>query len=330
MRQISKMLTERQPWMLPCTTESNPREHVKAITLRSGKQLASSLPMADDDVIVQDEPARKESESEMTEPARTKDKKKSPVREYQPLIPYPARLKQEKVDQQFGKFLDLFKQLRINLPFVEAILQMPKYTKYLKEILSNKRKPEDLGLVTLNEEYSAILQNKLPVKKRDPGSFIVPYIIGNLPISDALADLGASINLIPSSLFEKLGLNEPKPTRLSIQLADRTVKYPKGIIEDVLVKVDKFIFPVNFIVMDMEGESSVLVILGRPFLATSRAFIDVCDGKLQLRVGDETITFDLSTSMRHSLDHDDTVYSVDVLDDIVESQLQEILLDDPL
>ncbi|XP_048235707.1 uncharacterized protein LOC125371216 [Ricinus communis] len=166
---------------------------------------------------------------------------------------------------------------------------MPKYIKFLKEILSNKRKLEDLGLMRLNEECSAILQNKLPVKRRDLGSFIIPYIIGDLPINDALADLGAIINLVPSSLFEKLGLSEPKPTRMSIQLACKNVKYPRGIVEDVLVKVDKDV-------------------------------IDVCD---------EIITFDLSTSMRHLLGHDDTVYSMDVLDDIVESQLQEILLDDP-
>ncbi|XP_048228259.1 uncharacterized protein LOC125369532 [Ricinus communis] len=212
----------------------------------------------------------------MSQPG-TEDKKKSPVREYQPLIPYPARLKQDK---------------------------MPRYTRFLKEILSNKRKLEDLGLVTLNEECLAIPQNKLPVKRRDPGSFTVPCIIGDLYISDALADLGASINLMPSSLFEKLDLSEPKPTRMSIQLADRTMKFPKGIVENVLVK----------------GESSFPLILGRPFLATSRAIIDVRDGKLQLRVG---ITFDLSTSIGHSLDHNDTVYSVDVLDDIVALQAED-------
>ncbi|XP_048231769.1 uncharacterized protein LOC125370427 [Ricinus communis] len=207
---------------------------------------------------------------------------------------------------------------------------MPKYARFLKEILRNKRKLEDLGLVTLNEECSTILQNKLPVKRRYLGSFIVPCIISDLHINDALADLGASINLMPSSLFEKLGLSEPKPTRMSVQLVDRTVKFPRGIVEDVLVKVGKFIFPVDFVVMDMEGESNIPLILGRPFLVISRAIIDVCDGKLQLRVGDETTTFDLSTLMRHSLDHDDTVYYVDVLDDILGSQLQEILLDAPL
>ncbi|XP_048229129.1 uncharacterized protein LOC125369882 [Ricinus communis] len=292
------MLAERQLGMLPSTTESNPREHCKAITLRSGKQLSSSLPVA-----VQDERVRKEPEPEQIKSVRVKDKKKSPVREYQPPIPYPTRLKQEK---------------------------MPKYVKFLKEILSNKIKLEDLGLVTLNEECSAILQNKLPVKRHDLGSFIVPCIIGELRIGGALTELGASINLMSTSFFDRLGLSEPKPTRMSIQLADRTIKIPRGIVEDVLVKVDKFICPIYFIVMDMEGESTVPLILGRPFLTTSKAVIEVFDGKLQLRVNDETITFDLTTSIGHSLDHDDTVFSVDVLDDVVESYMQEILLDDPL
>ncbi|XP_048227272.1 uncharacterized protein LOC125369297 [Ricinus communis] len=160
---------------------------------------------------------------------------------------------------------------------------MPRYAKFLKEILSNKRKLEDLGLVTLNEECLTILKNKLSVKRHDPGSFTVPCIIGDLHISDALADLGASINLMPSSLFEKLGLSEPKPTKMRVQLTNRTVKYPRGIVEDVLVKIDKFIFPIDFVVVDMKGKSSVPLILGRPFLATSRAVIYVCDGKLQLR-----------------------------------------------
>eukprot|EP00257_Ricinus_communis_P017192 XP_015575579.1 uncharacterized protein LOC107261374 [Ricinus communis] len=211
------MLAERQPGTLPSTTKSNPREHCKAITLRSRRQLSSSLPVANNDgLVVQDEPAKNEPELKEIEPVRAKDKKKNPVKEYQPPISYSARLRQEKVDQQFGKFLDLFKQLRINLPFVEAISQMPKYVKFLKEILNNKRRLEDLGLVTLNKECSAILQNKLPVKRRDLGSFIVPYVIGELPISGALANLGASISLMPTSWFDKLGLSEPKPTRMSI------------------------------------------------------------------------------------------------------------------
>eukprot|EP00257_Ricinus_communis_P015308 XP_015573190.1 uncharacterized protein LOC107261061 [Ricinus communis] len=176
----------------------------------------------------EDEPARKEPKPEEIEPMRVEDKKKNLVKEYEPPIPYPTRLRQQK---------------------------MPKYAKFLKEIMSNKRRLEDLGLVTLNEECSAILQNKLPVKRRDLGSFTVPNLIGELPISD-------------------------------------------------------------FIVMDMEGESIVPMILGRPFLATSMVVIDVCN-----RVDDKTITFDLATSMRHSLDHDDIVFSVDVSNDVVESHM---------
>ncbi|XP_048229083.1 uncharacterized protein LOC125369853 [Ricinus communis] len=259
------------------------------------------------------------------------DSKKIPLRLYQPPIAYPTRLKHDKVDQQFGKFLDLFKQLRINLPFIEAISQMAKYVKFLKEILTNKRKLEDLGLVTLNAKCSAMFQSKIPVKRRDPGSFTIPCLIGDKLKLLALADLGASINLMASSLFKELGLSTSKltPTRMSIQLADRTVKYPKGIIEDVLVRVDKFIFPVDFVVMDMNGESDVPLILGRPFLAISKALIDN-SGKLKLRVDDESITFDLTKSLRHPYEHDGTMCSIDFVDDIVESQLQEMLIDDPL
>ena len=139
------------------------------------------------------------------------------------------------MDTQYSKFLDIFKLLKINLPFVEAMLQMPKYAKFLKDLLSNKRTLEEVGQVTLNAECSAILQNEMPMKKNDPGSFTIPCVIGDLPIAGALADLGAGINLLPSNLFDRLGLTNPKPTRMSIQLADRSVKYPRGIVENVLV-----------------------------------------------------------------------------------------------
>ncbi|XP_048231755.1 uncharacterized protein LOC125370421 [Ricinus communis] len=195
---------------------------------------------------------------------------------------------------------------------------MPRYAKFLKEILSNKRKFKDL-FVTLNEECSAIFQNKLPEKKHNPRSFTIPYVIGDLTISDALADLGASINVMPYNLFAKLGLGETELTRMSIELADRLVKHPRGIVENVLVKVDKFIFPVDFVILDVDGKSSVPLILGRPFLTTSRAIIDVCDGKLELRVEDETVTFDLNNSMKQSLDHDDAVYSNNIIDNVVET-----------
>ncbi|KAK5812103.1 hypothetical protein PVK06_027511 [Gossypium arboreum] len=162
------------------------------------------------------------------------------------------------MDAQFGKFLELFKQLRNNLPFVEAISQMPTYAKFLKDLLTNKRKFEEFSMVELTEECSAILQNKLPTKQKDLGSFTIPCLIGSLNVEKALADLGASINLMPYKMFKQLGLGEPKPTRISILLADRSIKYPRGIIEDVLIKVDKFIFPVDFVALDMDEDVECL------------------------------------------------------------------------
>ncbi|XP_027368262.1 uncharacterized protein LOC113874229 [Abrus precatorius] len=220
------------------------------------------------------------------------------VKEFIPQLPYPTRLKKDKDDEQFGKFLSLFRQLHINLPFVDALAQMPKYAKFLKDLLSNKKKLEELATITLNEECSAILQNKMPEKLKVPGSFTLPCLIDRLIVDRALADLGASINLMPYSVFKKLGLGEPRPTRMSIQLADRSIKYPRGIIEDVLVKVNKFIFPVDFVILDMDEDTNVSLILGHPFLATTGAIIDVRDGKLILR------EFLILNPLKRSLVHD--------------------------
>ncbi|XP_075498035.1 uncharacterized protein LOC142536422 [Primulina tabacum] len=124
--------------------------------------------------------------------------------------------------------------------------------------------------VNLTENCSALVQNKIPPKLKDPGSFSIPCVIGDIVFHKALCDLGASINLMPLSVFSKLGLGEPKPTRMSLQLADRSVKYSRGVIEDVLVKVDKFIFPEDFVVLDMEEDVEMPLIFGRPFLATGK------------------------------------------------------------
>ncbi|GKA87527.1 DNA-directed DNA polymerase [Tanacetum coccineum] len=124
-------------------------------------------------------------------------------------------------------------------------------------------------------------------KEKDPGSFTIPCNIGHLHINNALADLGASISLMPYTMYEKLGLGEPKPTRMSLELADRSIQYPRGIAENVLIKIDKFILPIDFVILDMREDSKILIILGRPFLATVRAMIDVFNKKITLRVGNE-------------------------------------------
>ena len=215
---------------------------------------------------------------------------------------------------------------------MEVIAQMPKYVKFLKEILSNKKKLEEFETVRLNEECSAILMKKLPPKLKDPGGFTIPCSIGPSYFEKALCDLGASINLMPLSVFRRLGMQEPKPTTVSLQLADRSITYPRGIVEDVLVKVDKFIFPADFIVLDMEEDKEVPIILGRPFLATGRTIIDVQQGKLTLRLDDEEVVFKIFDSLKipstfHSCNF---INSLDNTTALISSHFQEQLIQNPL
>ncbi|XP_073138719.1 uncharacterized protein [Henckelia pumila] len=181
-------------------------------------------------------------------------------------------------------------------PRKDALAQIPSYAKFLKEILANKRKLTNLGTVNLNEECSAVLLNKLPPKIQDPGSFSIPCAIGSMSFDKALCDLGASINLMPYSLAKKLGIGVMEPTTMSLKLADRSIKHPKGIVENVLLKVDEFIFPVDFVVLDMDDDRETPLILGRPFLETSRALIDVQKGELILRLNEKQVVFNMFKS----------------------------------
>ncbi|KAG9458327.1 hypothetical protein H6P81_002835 [Aristolochia fimbriata] len=190
-------------------------------------------------------------------------------------LPYPERDKKDKLEDKFSKFIDIFKKLEINIPFVEALMQMPQYAKFLKEVLSGKRKIEEQGTVMLTENCSAILKNQLPTKLKDPGSFTIPCEFGNFKFNKVLCDLGASINLMPLSICRKLNFGELKETNIMLQFADRSTKKPNGLIEDVLVRIGKFIYPCDFVVLDMEVDWELPLILGRPFLATAAELIDV-------------------------------------------------------
>ena len=215
--------------------------------------------------------------------------------------------------------MDVFKKLHINIPFADALEQMPSYVKFMKDILSQKRRLADFETVNLTEECSAILQRKLPQKLKDPGSFTIPCTIGNAIFERALCDLGASINLMPLSIFKRLGLGEARPTTVTLQLADRSLKHPRGIIEDVLVKVDKFIFPADFIVLDMEEDKEIPIILGRPFLAIGRAMIDVQRGELKLRVQEEEVKFNVFEAVRHPAESD-TCFMAEMVEAIESSR----------
>ncbi|GKB90290.1 putative reverse transcriptase domain-containing protein [Tanacetum coccineum] len=211
-----------------------------------------------------------------------------------------------KKDEEDEQLLSIFKQIHINLPFLEAMIHMPKGPKVLKDLLSHKEKLEKVASsVKLSEECSAIIQRSLPQKEGNPGSFTLPCLIGPLIVKNALDDLGASINLMPHSLFHRLGISKMKQTKMSIQLAVRSIKYPIGVCENLLVKINKFIFPVDFVVLEMDEDELVPIILGRHFLATARAIIDVHEGKLSLRVKNETVNFNIEKTMKSKYSRDD-------------------------
>ena len=182
-------------------------------------------------------------------------KKKEGVLTYTPVVPFPQRLQKSRREEQFFKFLDIFKKIEINIPFAEVISQMPLYAKFLKKILSNKRKLAEEGIVNLTATCSAIIQKKLPAKMKDPDIFTIPYSIGKYEFKKALCDSGASINLMPLSVMQRHSLGELTPTTITLQMADRSMAQPEGILEDVLVKVGKFVFLVDFVVMKMEEDT---------------------------------------------------------------------------
>ncbi|XP_050920324.1 uncharacterized protein LOC127137962 [Lathyrus oleraceus] len=171
---------------------------------------------------------------------------------------------------------------------------MPSYAKFLKEILSNKKKIKDNKTVTLTAECSTIIQNNMPLKLKDLGSFYIPCVIGKFVIDKALCDLGASISLMPLSICKRLKMEELRPNRMSVQLADRSVKFLVGMLENVPVRIGQFYIPTDFIIMDIKEDSNIPIILGRPFLATAATIIDVKKGKLTFKVSEEKVEFSLT------------------------------------
>ncbi|GJZ30317.1 putative reverse transcriptase domain-containing protein [Tanacetum coccineum] len=224
---------------------SEPKAPTFEITTRSGIStqdppfLASPQPATDNFT----EGETEKEGAEGAEPSITQEPSPWPSILYQPSKtsnpPFSSRLKKKKKDDEDERLLSIFKQIHINLPFLEAMIHMPKGAKVLKDLLSHKEKlKKAASSVKLSEECSAIIQRSLPQKEGDPGSFTLPYLIRPLAVKNALADLGASINLIPHSLFRRLGISKLKPTKMSIQLADQSIKYPIGVCENLLEKVD--------------------------------------------------------------------------------------------
>ncbi|XP_019240836.1 PREDICTED: uncharacterized protein LOC109220827 [Nicotiana attenuata] len=335
--QLAALVSEKIQGPLLSNTEKNSKEHLKAITLRSSKELDE--PYADRQEKNQTEQHvdkgknfEKPFEPSKDKQIKNKEEKISEKMAAPPVtIPFPQKMKREKLDGQFAKFLEILKQIHINISFTDALLQMPSYAKFLKEILSSKRKLEEVSVVMLTEKCSAILQNKLPQKLGDPSSFTIPCILGGVYFEKSLCDSGASINLMPFSIFRKLDLSEMKDIGIYLQFADQSTKKPKGIIENVLVRVDKFVFPVDFIVLEMKECTDEPIILGRPFLATGRAIIDVHQGQLILRVDEERVIFYMQKILRFSGDEASYLcFSIDMISDIADEFKDNQLISDSM
>nr|GEV17172.1 reverse transcriptase domain-containing protein [Tanacetum cinerariifolium] len=234
-------------------------------------------------------------------------------------IPYPSRLNdqklREKATNQMDKFFQIFQDLHFDISFANALILMPKFASTIKSLLTNKDKLFELAKIPLTENCSVMPLKKLPKKLGDPGKFLIPCDFPGMDVCHALANLSASINLMPLSIWKKLSLLELTPTWMTLELADRSITRPKGLAEDVFIKVRKFHFSTNFVVMDFEADPRVPLILGRSLLRTSRALIDVYGEEITLRVNDEVVTFNLNQTTRYSSTYDDLlVNQIDIID----------------
>ncbi|GKC60772.1 reverse transcriptase domain-containing protein [Tanacetum coccineum] len=278
---------------LPSNTIANPRSDLKAITTRA--------PF--DEPVVAPKP--------------------------KPFIPYPSRANKQKLrekdDNLASKFVEIFRELHFELSFADALLHMPKFASMFKSLLNNKEKLFDLAKTPVNENCSAVILKKLPEKLGDPGKFLIPCDFQGMAKCLALADLGASINLMPHSVWKNLSLPDLTSNQMTLKLADRSITRPIGIAEDVFVKVGKFYFLADFMVVDYDADPWVPLILGRPFLRTDRALIDVYGEEITLRFNDEAITFKVGQTLRYSYNNSESVNRIDVIGVSCEEYAQEVL-----
>nr|GEX64747.1 reverse transcriptase domain-containing protein [Tanacetum cinerariifolium] len=280
--QLADKQSGRPSDSLPSNTQPNPKghnsksyqppqsrnEHVNVIFTRSGKSYNPPVNPNDQQNNSKNHINFDSNEEDEEPTPQPKTQNPKPVKEtpfpkpYKPKIPYPRRLRKEKMEAQYGKFLDMIRAVRINVPLIDVLAEMPNYDKFLKELISNKHKIKQISVAFLSDESSAMIQNKVPPKLKDPESFIIPYNFNKTFFCNASADLGASINLIQYSLYAKLSFETLKPTKMSVRLADISFQYPVGIAENMLVEVGKFTFPVDFVILKIEEDSKVPLILG--------------------------------------------------------------------
>ena len=349
-RQVGQMAEfmgqfSREQGKLPSSTNVNPKggfESAKAITLHSGKEVGieSDTPQSaqkEDDKLQEEEGSTSMPTARVKNPlpqaptnhpnsAKQGKIASSSVTTNLPDVPFPRRFMQSKKDENEKDILETFRKVQVNIPLLDAIKQIPKYAKFLKELCTNKRRMSNKEVVKVSENVSAVLQRKLPTKCKDPGSFTIPCVIGTTRFEHAMLDLGASINVMPYSIYASMNLGELKKDGVIIQLADRSNAYPKGVLEDVLVQVNHLIFPADFYVLDMEDSAhstSLPILLGRPFMKTARTKIDVFKGTPTMEFDGEVINFNISETMRYPVD-DHSCFSIDVIDSLAQAYLEEL------
>ena len=299
-------------------------DEVKAVvTLRSGKELKPAVPELVNSAPVVADPLKEE---------QSMGKEEVKIR-ISPPFPQILRKKKNHVNQT--EMLEVLRQVKVNIPLLDMIKQVPTYAKFLKDLCTVKKSLNVNKKAFLTEQVSAIIENKTPVKYKDPGCPTISVNIGGISVEKALLDLGASVNLFPYSMYKRLGLGELKPTSITLSLADRSIKIPKGTIEDVLIQVDRFYYPIDFVVLDIEpvavGPNHVPIILGRPFLATSNAIINCRNGIMQLTFGNMTLELNIfHLGKRHMHPEGDDFEEVCILETILEEQAKEQQMQDIL
>ncbi|CAN6544195.1 unnamed protein product [Malus baccata var. baccata] len=233
---------------------------------------------------------------------------------------------QSKKNEAEKHILETFRKVQVNIPLLDAIKQVPRYAKFLKELCTTRKRISSKEVVKVSENVSAVLQRKLPTKCKDPGSFTIPCVIGNTRFESAMLSLGASINVMPYSIYASMHLGELKKDGVIIQLADRSNAYPKGVLEDVLVQVNHLIFPADFYVLEMDESDhspTLPILLGRPFMKTARTKIDVFNGTLTMEFNGEVINFNLSDSIKYpSEDH--SCFSIDVFASFAQDHFEQL------
>nr|GEY40720.1 reverse transcriptase domain-containing protein [Tanacetum cinerariifolium] len=247
-----------------------------------------------------------------------------------PSINYPSRLHdqklREKANDQMDKIFQIFQDLNFNISFADALILMPEFASTIKSLLTNKEKLFELARTPLNEHCSVVLLKILPEKLGDPGKFLISCDFSGMDECVALADLGTSINLMPLSVWNKLSLFELSPTCMTLELADRSISRPVGVAEDVFIKVGKFHFPADIVVVDFDADPRVPLIFERSFLKIEHALIDVYERELTLRVGNKAVTFNLDQTSRYSANYDaESINRINVIDVACEEYSREVL-----